>query len=167
MGRLLFTTVAVALFVPLVSAKTLTLAVRIVGRKANATRYGYVVPGYASSNCSVYSYGNAASSRCSSSGIPALSASFQVRGATLSLLLPDSRIVVVNCDAKANWTDWHQGIYRSCRVPVSDTVEADFKGDKAKLIWSVSLDGTKKESETYRIIGVLSRRPARTEDKRR
>jgi hypothetical protein len=29
-------------------------------------------------------------------------------------------------------------------------------GDKAKLQWSVSLDGKKIESETYKILGVLS-----------
>jgi hypothetical protein len=92
--------------------------------------------------------------------MPALSATFQVQGATLSLLLPDSRIVVVNCDAKANWTNWHQGVYRDCRVPAADTVDAEFDGDKAKLIWSVSLDGSKKESETYKIIGVLTKTSA-------
>jgi hypothetical protein len=51
----------------------------------------------------------------------------------------------------------------NCRVRVPDAVAAEFKGDKAKLIWSVSLDGKKKESETYRIIGVLSKIPARPE----
>jgi hypothetical protein len=88
---------------------------------------------------------------------------YQVRGATLSLLLPDSRLVVVNCDAKTNWTDWHQGIYRSCRVPLANTdIQAKFDGDRATLIWSVSLDGKKKESETYKILGILSKPATQT-----
>jgi hypothetical protein len=31
----------------------------------------------------------------------------------------------------------------SCRTPVVDSIEADFKGDNAKLVWPVSLDGKK------------------------
>src|SRR4051794_23646865 len=88
------------------SAGTLKLSIQIVKRQASASQNAYAVPGYATSNCNVYSYGNAASSACSACGMPAVSASFQVQGAMLSLLLPDSRIVVVNCDAKANWTNW-------------------------------------------------------------
>jgi len=38
-----------------------------------------------------------------------------------------------------------------------DNIEADFKGDKAKLIWPASLDGKKTESETYKILGVLDK----------
>ena len=91
--------------------------------------------------------------------MPAIAAKFQVQGATLSLLLPDSRIAVVNCDAKANWTDWHKGLYRDCRVPPVGTLEAEFNGDKAKLSWSVSIDGSKKESETFKVIGILSKLP--------
>ncbi|MGH9685159.1 MAG: hypothetical protein ACRD4S_16290 [Candidatus Acidiferrales bacterium] len=45
-------------------------------------------------------------------------------------------------------------IVRSCRVPLVDEFEADFHGDKAKLIWPTSLDGKKTASETYRIIAV-------------
>ncbi len=164
MRGVLFAVLALAPFPLPVPGKTLRLSVQIVNREDSTSRYGYAVPGYTNSNCTVYAYGNAASSQCSVSGMPVLSASFQVQGATLSLLLPDSRIVVVNCDAKANWTDWHQGIYRSCHVPPLDMVEAEFNGDKAKLIWSVSLDGDKKESETYKIIGVLSKTPARAGD---
>ncbi len=161
MRTIVLTILAVTIFVPQVSAKTLKLFVRIVNRQANASTYAYVVPGYASSNCNLYGYGTAASLNCAASGMPARSAQFFVHGATLSLLLPDERIVVVTCDAKANWTDWHQGMWRSCRQPVTDTVEAEFRGDKAKLEWSVSLDGKKKQSETYKIIGVLSKISAR------
>jgi hypothetical protein len=41
-------------------------------------------------------------------------------------------------------------------VPLVDDIHAEFDGDKAKLQWSVSLDGKKIESETYKILGVLS-----------
>jgi len=81
-----------------------------------------------------------------------------VHGATLSLLLPDGRIVVVNCNAKTNWTDWsHPTWYRGCREPMTDAIEAKFDGDNAKLEWPVSIDGKKKQSETYKIIGILAK----------
>jgi hypothetical protein len=51
----------------------------------------------------------------------------------------------------------HAGNRRSCRTPIVDNIEADFKGDNAKLIWPVSLDGKKMESETYKILGVLDK----------
>ena len=148
---------ALTVYAVKLDAKTLKLSAQIVNRQASTSQYAYAVPGYAQSNCNVSVYGNSASSNCSGSGMPAMAATFHVQGATLSLLLPDSRIVVVNCDAKANWTNWHQGVYRDCRVPPSDHVEAEFNGDKAKLVWTVSLDGSKQESETYKIVGILSR----------
>jgi len=49
------------------------------------------------------------------------------------------------------------GNRRSCRTPVVDTTEADFKGDNAKLIWPVSPDGKKLQSETYKILGPLNK----------
>jgi hypothetical protein len=38
-----------------------------------------------------------------------------------------------------------------------DEIEADFHGNKAKLAWVVSLDGKKKQSETYRVLAILDR----------
>jgi hypothetical protein len=35
-----------------------------------------------------------------------------------------------------------------------DSFDADFNGDKAKLMWPVSLDGRKTATETYKIIAV-------------
>jgi hypothetical protein len=49
------------------------------------------------------------------------------------------------------------GNHRSCRMPLVDTLQVDFKGDNAKLIWSVSIDGKKMQSETYKILGVLDK----------
>jgi hypothetical protein len=42
-------------------------------------------------------------------------------------------------------------------MPIVDNIQADFKGGNAKLIWPVSLDGKKMESETYKILGVLDK----------
>jgi hypothetical protein len=82
--------------------------------------------------------------------------SYSVTGATLSLLLPDGRVAVVNCISKYR----PRGDYinrRSCRMPMVDTFEVEFKGKDAKLRWPVSLDGKKFESETYRIVAVLDK----------
>jgi len=39
-----------------------------------------------------------------------------------------------------------------------NNIEAEFDGDKAKLKWSVSIDGKKMQSETYTILAVLDKR---------
>ena len=71
--------------------------------------------------------------------------------------MPDGRIAVVNCNSKANWNDWSQGARRSCRVPLVNDIQAEFDGEKAKLKWSVSIDGKKMQSETYKILAVLDK----------
>jgi hypothetical protein len=43
---------------------------------------------------------------------------------------------------------------RSCRIPPGDNIQAEFKGNNAKLLWSVSVDGSKMESETYKILAI-------------
>ena len=157
---------APALLAPASQAKKLRLSVQIVNRQSSTTEYNYTVPGYATSNCSASVYENSASANCFASGVPATSGNYSVHGATLSLLLPDGRVVVVNCNAKTNWTDWsHPTWYRGCREPITSAIEAEFDGDNAKLEWSVSLDGKKKERETYKIIGILSKIPGPHEKK--
>jgi hypothetical protein len=42
-------------------------------------------------------------------------------------------------------------------MPLVDSVQADFHGDNAKLIWPVSIDGRKMQSETYKILGILDK----------
>jgi hypothetical protein len=49
------------------------------------------------------------------------------------------------------------GNRRSCRVPLVDNIQADLNGDNAKLIWPVSLDGNKMQSETYKILAILDK----------
>jgi hypothetical protein len=142
------------------------LSVKIINREDNETEYTYVVPGYSSSNSNtnVNCYGDSTNVNCtgsthtSGSSTPAQQVSFRVRGATYSLLLPDGRVAVVNCESKfAEHFAGRAGNHRSCRMPIVDDIEAEFNGDKAKLKWPVSLDGKKTASETYKILGVLSK----------
>jgi hypothetical protein len=88
----------------------------------------------------------------------AVGKSFKVHGATFTLQLPDGRVAIVNCESKfAEHMAGRVGNRRSCRTPVVDSIQADFKGDNAKLIWPVSLDGKKMQSETYKILGILDK----------
>jgi hypothetical protein len=88
----------------------------------------------------------------------AVGKTFKVHGATFTLQLPDGRLVIVNCDSKfAEHMAGAAGNHRSCRMPIVDDIEAEFKGDNAKLIWPVSLDGKKMQSETYKILGILGK----------
>jgi len=142
------------------------LDVKIVDRQDNETEYTYVVPGHFSSNSNSYANcnGNDSNVNCSGSTTtngyttPAHQVSYRVRGATFSLLLPDGRVAVVNCEGKfAERFAGPAGNHRSCRRPLVDSIQADFHGDKAKLEWVVSLDGKKKQSETYKVLAVLDK----------
>ncbi|MGA9568025.1 MAG: hypothetical protein WBS19_21035, partial [Candidatus Korobacteraceae bacterium] len=122
----------------------------------------YVVPGHSAStsNADVNCYGDSTNVNCHGSGTTTGYAtaprpiSYSVTGATFTLLLPDGRMAVVNCVSKYK----PKGDYinrRSCRMPLTDDIEADFKGKNVKLEWPVSLDGKKMESETYNILAIL------------
>jgi hypothetical protein len=146
------------------------LSVKIVNREDNETQYTYVVPGYSTSNSTtnVNCYDTGSNVNCNGStrttgtSTPGHEVSFSVRGATYSLLLPDGRVAVVNCESKfAEHMAGPSGNKRSCRMPIVDDIQADFSGDKAKLSWPVSLDGKKMASETYKILGVLSKNDPR------
>jgi hypothetical protein len=148
------------------SAFAQKLDVKIIARQDNETEYTYVVAGYSSSNSNtnVNCSGDRNNVNChgstytTGSSTPVGQVSFRVRGATYSLLLPDGRVAVVNCESKfAEHMAGHAGNHRSCRMPLVDDIEAEFSGDKAKLKWNVSLDGKKTASETYKILGVLSK----------
>lgn len=158
--------ILILLLVGTASAFAQKFEVKVVDRRDSETDYSYVVPGHFSSyssanvNCSDGAY----SMNCSGSGTtnglstPAQMVPFQVHGATLTLLLEDGRAAVVNCESKfAERMAGPRGNRRSCRVPLVDSVEADFHGDKAKLIWVVSLDGKKKQSETYKVLAILDK----------
>jgi hypothetical protein len=132
------------------------MKVRIIQRSSSETTYNYVVPGFSNSNASgsLNCYGSTCygSTRSSGTSTSGYAGSYAVSGATFSLALPDGRVAVVNCDSKG----WGRRHRRSCRTPLVNDIEADFKGKDAKLIWPVSLDGRKTESETYKILTVLA-----------
>jgi hypothetical protein len=88
----------------------------------------------------------------------AVGKSFKVHGATFTLQRPDGRLAIVNCESKfAEHMAGRVGNRRSCRTPLVESIQADFNGDNAKLIWPVSLDGKKMQSETYKILGILDK----------
>jgi hypothetical protein len=168
-----FITIAVlTALLPSIALQAQKLSVKIIDRQTSETSYTFQVPGYANStsngnaNCNANSYGNSTDVNCTGSGTTTTrftapqSVSFNVTGATFALLLPDGRIAVVNCRSKfAEHFAGPAGNHRSCRMPIVDDIEVEFKGKDAKLIWPVSLDGKKMESETYTILGVLPPRP--------
>jgi len=172
---------AILLLLALASPLSITgqqLDVKIVQRQTSETGYTYQVAGHTNSytkdhaNCHENSYGKSATEHCvatsttnTTTTAPMVN-SYTVTGATLSLLLPDGRVIVVNCASKLNMTFGQTGgSRRSCRIPIVDDIRADFKGKNSKLSWPVSLDGKKFESETYTILSVLpAEAPATTND---
>lgn len=154
-----------------VAASGQLMDVKVIDRRNNSTRYTYVVPGQFSShsNTDLGCSGDSSNLNCSGSttttGVSTSSTtvSYTVEGATYSLLLPDGRVAVVNCTVKHKLNAMGLATLsqpespRSCRMPFLNNIQADFKGSSAKLIWPVSLDGKKKESETYKIVAVLNR----------
>jgi hypothetical protein len=141
------------------------LSVKILNRQESDHEYTYVVPGYStsSSNTNVSCSGDTTvncegSTHTNGVSTASYAVSYHVTGATFSLLLPDGRVAVVNCESKfAEHFAGRAGNKRSCRVPLVDDIEAEFSGDKAKLVWNVSIDGKKSATETYKILAVLSK----------
>jgi hypothetical protein len=135
--------------------------VKIVDRQDSATGYTYFAPGRfnSQSNANLNCYGDT-SVNCygSSTTNGTITAphriSYEVRGATFTLLLPDGRAAVVNCESKY-MPKFDYINRRSCRMPLVDDIRAEFHGDKAKLEWVVSLDGKKMQSETYKVLAIL------------
>lgn len=166
MGTVKSIFIMAGLLVSVSMAAAESVKVKILDRENNETEYTYLKPGWTNDfggvqeNCS----GSFAAFDCSSSsgGLslyqPPEQIFHKVRGATLSLLLPDGRIAVVNCESKfAQRFAGPQGNKRSCRVPLVDSIQAEFNGDKAKLKWPTSIDGKKIESETYKILAVFEK----------
>jgi len=142
---------------PLLAKKPERINVKITNRQDSATSYSAVMPGYSSYNSSASCYGNGNSVNCSGSGTGYETGprpiSYSVQGATLTILLPDGRYALVNCASKYSLKfDYINS--RSCRIPLVDDIQVEFDGDHAKLFWTVSLDGKKMESETYKILAV-------------
>jgi hypothetical protein len=147
-----------------ISASAQKMDVKIIDRQSSETGYNYVVPGHSTStsNSNLNCYAGSTNVNCSGATTTTgyttapRPISYSVEGATFSLLLPDGRVAVVNCVSKYK----PRGDYinrRSCRTPLVNDIQADFKGKNAKLFWAVSLDGKKFESETYKILAVLNK----------
>lgn len=118
------------------SASAQKLNVKIIDRQEKADQYDYAAV-----------YNNVAVGK-----------TFKVYGATFTLQLPDGRLAIVNCESKfAEHMAGPAGNRRSCHTPLVDNIQADFKGDNAKLRWPVSLDGKKMQTETYKILGILDK----------
>ena len=83
--------------------------------------------------------------------------SLSVTGTTLSLLLPDGRIAVVNCLTKYSFKGTAIN-RRSCGMPLVEHVQAEFKGNIARLEWPVGSDEKRIESEKYKVVAVLAKR---------
>ncbi len=84
---------------------------------------------------------------------PAASGTTTFTGHVLYLQMPDSRVIVASCDRR--WSGWTVGGYRECREPQCTKCNAEISGDKVKIEWSVSIDNSKSQSETYKIRAVL------------
>ena len=118
------------------SASAQKLGVKIIDRQDKEDEYAYAAV-----------YNNVAVGK-----------SFKVHGATFTLELPDGRLAIVNCESKfAEHFAGHVGNRRSCRTPLVENIQVEFNDDNAKLIWPVSLDGKKMQSETYKILGILDK----------
>jgi hypothetical protein len=149
-----------------ISEKPQSMRVKIIKRQSSETEYSYVVPGHFNSssdtdlNCQVGDTTANCSGTTTTNGTytSPREISYRVNGATLSLLLPDGKVAVVNCVSKFHYA-YGNGLYgkRSCRTPILDNIQVEFKGKDAKLMWPVSLDGKTFESETYKILAILDK----------
>lgn len=152
---------------PAFAKDSIRMTAKIIDRQTRDTDYSYQVPGYsttygsAQTGCADFSTTTSCNTSGSSNTVSTAphQVNFSVTGATLALQITDGRIAVVNCVSKfQEHFAGRAGNHRSCRIPLNDTVDVEFKGDNAKLMWPVSLDGKKIDSETYRILSIL---PAR------
>jgi hypothetical protein len=126
------------------------MSVKVIDRQDQQTGYSFYVPGQA--NATTNYYGDSATTTASYS--PPRSGGYNVTGATLGLLIPDGRIAIANCASKyAFKMDYVNR--RSCRIPLVDDLQAEFKGNTVKISWPVSLDGKKFDSETYKITAII------------
>lgn len=141
------------------------LEVSILNRQDSDINYFAVIPGHstaAADNHNPYCSLDPNPAECSpaTSGNALLSSqgevTYNVVGTTLSLLLPDGRVALVNCVNRYS----PRGNYinrRSCGMPLVERVQAEFSGKTAKLKWPIGADG-KTESATYKLLALLEKR---------
>jgi hypothetical protein len=140
------------------------LEVSVLNRQDSDLNYFAVIPGH-SSEAAVTSQScaldfNPADCLPANGGNALLSSqgevTYNVVGTTLSLLLPDGRVALVNCvnrySPKGNYIN-----RKSCGMPLVERVHAEFSGKTAKLKWAIGGEG-KVESETYKLVALLEKR---------
>lgn len=144
------------------AANAQKLDASVLYRQDSDVNYYAVIPGYSSAategspDCSLdpFSPACAGTARAGSSIAPG-DVAYNVVGTTVSLLLPDGRVAVLNCvnkySAKGNYIN-----RRSCGMPMVEHVQAEINGKSAKLKWAVGSEG-KTESETYKVIAILDK----------
>jgi hypothetical protein len=143
------------------SASAQKLEASVLYRQDSDNRYIAVVPGYSGPDADIT---GACMLDPDPANCPAVDAAsvrgevnYMVVGTTLSLLLPDGRVALLNCvnrySARGNYVN-----RRSCGMPMVEHVEAEFIGQNAKLKWQVGTDGNKTGSETYKVVAMLEKR---------
>ena len=134
----------------------------VLYRQDSDVNYFAVIPGYStaategSPDCSLDPFAaDCAGTARSGTSIAPGDVTYNVVGTTLSLLLPDGRVALVNCvnkySAKGNYIN-----RRSCGMPMVEHVQAEFNGKNAKLKWAVGSEG-KFETENYKVVVVLDK----------
>lgn len=133
----------------------------VLYRQNSDSGYSALIPGYSnptSPDCAA-DVGNPAcynATQVTEGGSAPTPVSYNVIGTTLSLLLPDGRVAVLNCINK--YSSRGNYISRGCGMPLVEHVQAEFKGKSARLEWPVGSEGRKTESEKYTIVAVLDKR---------
>jgi hypothetical protein len=140
---------------PMVSAEKLDATV--LYRQNSDTDYNALVPGYSGTIDCAADLGNPECYDTSRAAAVPGELSLNVVGTTLSLKLPDGKVAVLNCVNKYSYKGTALN-RRSCGMPLVEHVQAEFKGDIARLEWLVSQDGRKTESETYKVLALLDKR---------
>jgi hypothetical protein len=121
---------------------------------SNGSAYSYgpttSYSSFGTAQTNVNTYGTATTNRTTYH----ISGNQDVVGHKVVLQIPDGRLVTVACSSKyAPHGDYVNR--RSCRVPLASNVHVEVWKDNAKMYWGTSIDNSKVESETYKIIGVL------------
>jgi hypothetical protein len=130
----------------------------VLYRQNSDTGYTVLVPGFAPEGA-VDCAADIANDACSQAvptaapGQPSLS----VTGTTLSLLLPDGRVAVVNCPNRYSFKGTAIN-RRTCAMPLVEHVEAQFAGSRATLKWLIGSNDRKIESEKYTVVAFLDKR---------
>ncbi len=134
----------------------------VLNRQVSDSDYAAVIPGYTKPiectettpevDCAVVE------TPAGDGGVAGQAAAYNVTGTTLSLLLPDGRVALVNCvsrySTKGNYLN-----RRTCGMPLVPSLQVEFKGQQARLEWLIGSDKKKTESETYRVVAMLAKRP--------